>query len=110
MRGRRGSARLFRMKATPSHRPSLSLFAFVGLLAASQPLLAAAPKADARATALVAALQAVSPDPLGGRLGLAATAVRPAAPLKTSSNAQLTVQTSESDRRAYLAWKNAQKS
>ena len=44
------------------------LFALVGFLAASQPVLAASKKADERTAALVTALQAVSPDPLGGRL------------------------------------------
>lgn len=84
------------------------LFAFAGLLAASQPLLAAASKADARAAALVAALQAVSPDPLGGRLGLAASvADQPAATRQTAKNptAQAT-----NDQRAYASWKVAKKS
>ena len=46
------------------------IFTAAGLAAASQPVLAASSKSDARIAALVAALQAVSPDPLGGRLGL----------------------------------------
>ncbi len=89
-------------------RPTLSVlsFAFAGLLAASQPMLAAAPKADARATALVAALQAVSPDPLGGRLGLA---VSPStATEKPATKAQVTQMTA--DQRAYASWKAATKS
>jgi len=98
------------MKATTlSPRLSLSLFAFVGLLAASQSLLAAAPKTDARATALVAALQAVSPDPLGGRLGPAAVAVSPTIQTKSTPARNVTAQT-DGDQRAYLAWKSAQKS
>jgi hypothetical protein len=100
------------MKATPSTRASLLFIAFAGLLAASQPALAAAPKADARATALVAALQAVSPDPLGGRLGLAATAARPSAPANGAMGGHLAAEASHLDRdqRAYLVWKSAQKS
>jgi hypothetical protein len=100
------------MKANSPSRPSLLLIAFAGLLAASQPLLAAAPKADARASALVAALQAVSPDPLGGRLGLAASAVRSATPANSLTGSHLVSQALrvDSDHRAYLAWKSAQKS
>ena len=92
-------------------RLTFSLFAFVGLLAASQSLLAAAPKADAHTTALVSALQAVSPDPLGGRLGLAvATASQPK--LSTQSAQDLTVQSSSTqrDQRAYVLWKSSPKS
>jgi hypothetical protein len=101
------------MKVTAlPHRLSVSLFAFVGLLAASQSALAAAPKADARATALVAALQAVSPDPLGGRLGLAAVAEQPAVATKRTTARSVAANNSGTDRdqRAYLAWKSAQKS
>ena len=98
------------MKATLSTRSTLLLFALVGFLAASQSLLAAAPKTDARATALVAALQAVSPDPLGGRLGLAALAERPAMPAKTVTNVAAQGSRTDGDHRAYLAWKSAQKS
>ena len=100
------------MKATSPSRTSLLLIAFAGLLAASQPLLAAAPKADARASALVAALQAVSPDPLGGRLGLAASAVPSSTPASGVTGNNLISQASHVDRdhRAYLAWKSAQKS
>ena len=100
------------MKATTPSRPSLWFIAFAGLLAASQPLLAAAPKADARASALVAALQAVSPDPLGGRLGLAASAAPSATPANSLTGNHLVSQALrvDRDRRAYLAWKSAQKS
>ncbi len=83
-----------------------------GLLAASQSLLAAAPKADVRAASLVAALQAVSPDPLGGRLGLEVSAAS-ARPLPKASDARnYAVQSSraEDDQRTYLLWKNSQKS
>jgi hypothetical protein len=93
------------------------LFALVGFLAASQSVLAASKKADDRTAALVAALQAVSPDPLGGRLGLAASGVRPdtapatAAPPAAASRGR-TAQTAPLDRdhRAYVIWKSVQKS
>ena len=91
-------------------RFTFSLLAFAGLLAASQPLLAAAPKTDARAAALVAALQAVSPDPLGGRLGLAASVAGQPAPARP--NARNTAQSpgAQLDQRAYASWKVATKS
>jgi hypothetical protein len=84
-------------------RLTFSLLAFAGLLAASQPLLAAAPKTDARAAALVAALQAVSPDPLGGRLGLAASSA--GRPAMTKQNVK-----NQTDQLAYASWKAATKS
>lgn len=90
-------------------------FALVGLLGASHSAVAAPKKADERAAALVAALQAVSPDPLGGRLGLAVTTARPADTVSAAnptSTRGLTVDNAraELDRRAYLSWKNGQKS
>jgi hypothetical protein len=92
-------------------RPLTLLFAFAGLLSASQPVLAAAPKTDARATALVAALQAVSPDPLAGRLGLAASVAGQAAPAKQGGRNQTAQSTSaQIDQRAYASWKVATKS
>jgi hypothetical protein len=101
------------MKVTAlPRRLSVSLFMFVGFIAASQSALAAAPKADSRATALVAALQAVSPDPLGGRLGLAALTEQPAMTTKRTSSRSVAAANSstDGDQRAYLAWKSAQKS
>jgi len=89
-------------------RFSTLVLAFAGLLAASQPLLAASPKADARAAALVAALQAVSPDPLGGRLGLAASAV--GQPTLAKQNGQNLTAQSDRDQRAYALWKSSTKS
>lgn len=91
---------------------SLSLFAAVSLLAASQPLLAATNKADTRVGALVAALQTVSPDPLGGRLGLAVAAARTPTTDLSSPARSRTVQNTgaTADQRAYQRWKNAQKS
>ena len=94
------------------HRIALPLFA-LGLLAASQPVLAATSKADARATAaLVAALQAVSPDPLGGRLGLDVSTTRtPPLPATKPGNRFVTQSNrAELDRRTYLVWKSSQKS
>ena len=92
-------------------RLTFSLFAFVGLLSASQSLLAAALKIDTRTTALVAALQAVSPDPLGGRLGLAAAAKGQSVVAKGASK-NLTAQStgSQLDQRDYLLWKNSPQS
>jgi hypothetical protein len=87
-------------------RLTFSLLAFAGLLAASQPMLAAAPKTDARAAALVAALQAVSPDPLGGRLGLAASSAGLPALAKQNAKSQA----AQLDQRAYATWKAATKS
>lgn len=94
------------------HSLAFPLFALVGLLAASRPTLAAATKSDARTTALVAALQAVSPDPLGGRLGLAASAARTPAVATVAGGSSYTAQSqqAESDRRAYIIWKSSQKS
>ncbi len=93
-------------------RTSLSLFAFVGLLVASHSMLAAAPKTDARANALVAALQVVSPDPLGGRLGLAISSDRDAGVTPTTASGSLAMKSprAEADKRAYSIWKNSQKS
>lgn len=91
---------------------TLVVSALVGFFAAAQPALAASKKADARAAALVAALQAVSPDPLGGRLGLALTAPRgEVAPVAntTTTVRGLTAQT-DRDQRDYLVWKKSQKS
>lgn len=93
-----------------------ALLALVGFFAASQPALAASKKADDRTAALVAALQAVSPDPLGGRLGLAATRARtettPASASTSSTAPSFTAQSVrlDLDQRAYLIWKNSQKS
>ena len=73
---------------------------------------AATEKKDARSDALVAALQAVSPDPLGGRFGLAIAAARnPAAEISSPERARTVQFTGTSpDQRAYLLWKKTQKS
>ncbi len=87
--------------------------ALVGFLATASSGLAASKKIDARSAALVAALQAVSPDPLGGRLGLAASGARTeAAPSANTAKRDLTAQSSRAiyDQRAYLIWKSSQKS
>ena len=93
------------------NRCSLPLFA-LGLLVASQPLLAAAPKADPRAAALVAALQAVSHDPLGGRLGLEVSTVSTPALSQSSELRTYAVQSprAEFDYRTYVVWKSSHKS
>ena len=99
--------------------PLLAVAAFVSTShTASATSFPAAKPSDPRTAALVAALQAVSPDPLGGRLGLAATAARltpaPASPTLPAATAPrtLTEQATPLDRdqRAYLAWKSTQKS
>ncbi len=91
------------------------LLALVGFAGVSQSAVAAPKKSDERAAALVAALQAVSPDPLGGRLGLTATSARPAGSVSTmdkNSPRGMTADNAraEQDRRAYISWKNDQKS
>jgi hypothetical protein len=85
---------------------SLALFSAIVLVAASRPALAAAPKVDARSTALVAALQAVSPDALGGKIGLtvATTLANDRAP---SNRAAAVKNTTDTDRQAYAAWKKS---
>ena len=94
------------------NRLLLSVFA-LGFLAASQPMLAASAKAEAaRNAALVAALQAVSADSLGGQLGLeVATARTPALPAPAATR-QIAAQSprAELDQRTYLVWKGSQKS
>jgi hypothetical protein len=78
----------------------------IALVAASQPVLAAAPKADVRDAALVAALSAVSPDPLGGRIGLTIASARAA----EQGTGRAPVVLSDSDRQAYAAWKASRRS
>jgi hypothetical protein len=88
-----------------------TLFTAVSLLVASQPLLAATTKADARNAELVAALQAVSPDPLGGRLGLAAATAQAAAlPAAKRNDASWQARVIKSDQRAYALWKGGNQS
>ena len=92
----------------PSNFPLLRLAALlVSPLAA---LAAPKPAAPAANAALVAALQAVSPDPLGGRLGLVAATARNLE--NRTPPAGRTEQTAmvEADRQAYAAWKNTRKS
>jgi hypothetical protein len=83
-----------------------TLFTAISLLVASQPLLAASKKADERNAQLVAALQAVSPDPLGGRLGLAA-ATTAAAGKTGSASAETALRTrlNKADQVSYAQWK-----
>lgn len=90
-----------------------TVFALVGFLATTSSVLAASKKIDERSVAPVAALQAVSPDPLGGRLGLAASGARTeTTPSATSAKRDLTAQSSRAiyDQRAYVIWKSSQKS
>lgn len=53
------------------NRRTCSLLAALALAVAAQPALLAAAKPAKDLSALVTALQAVSPDPLGGKLGVA---------------------------------------
>jgi hypothetical protein len=91
---------------------ALSLFAALSLVTASPSLLAAPKTTDTRVGVLVAALQAVSPDPLGGRLGLDVAAARTSGPEMSSPSSNRTVQNSgvTADQRAYQLWKKTQKS
>ena len=97
------------MKYSPQF---LLLLPMIGLLAVSQPALAATKKADQRIKALVTALQAVSPDPLGGHLGLVVATALAATPTPTKGERNFAQQSSRinPDQSAYLNWKNAQKS
>ncbi len=89
---------------------SSARFLVLGALLASPLTTLAAPKPAASNSALVAALQAVSPDPLGGRLGLVAASAR-LGEVRTerTSRAELTA-SNEADRKAYSAWKGTRKS
>lgn len=90
-----------------------SVFALVGLLVTSSSLWAAPKKSDAGSSSLVAALQAVSPDPLGGHLGPAAASARTeTAPLANAPQRGPAAQSSRAlyDQRAYAIWKSSQKS
>lgn len=91
-----------------------TLAVFLGLAAVTQPALAASSKKEkdaAKTAALVAALQAVSPDPLGGRLGLAATSPRSETTVSSPATpANKGVTRFDLDQRAYVIWKSSQKS
>jgi hypothetical protein len=91
-----------------------TLLAFLGLAALTQPASAASSKKEkeaAKTAALISALQAVSPDPLGGRLGLAATSPRSESPVTTTTaGARKDVTRLDVEQRAYVVWKNSQKS
>ena len=88
---------------------SLALLSAIVLGAASRPALAAAPKGDVRSAAIAAALTAVSPDPLGGQLGLVVASAR--ANERAPGNRISSLQTaSDTERRAYAAWKASKKS
>jgi hypothetical protein len=88
-------------------RPTLApFFTAISLLVASQPLLAATKKADARKAELVAALQAVSPDQLAGRLGLSAAATQ----ASKSNEVAVQARANKSDQVAYTQWKAERKS
>lgn len=86
---------------------SLSItLAVLTSLAAGVPMFAASAKGRAGIEALVAALQAASPDPLGGRFGLEVAAIDGSEnALRFSQAARLSP-----DQLAYLQWKKTLKS
>lgn len=93
-------------------RHTLSCVFILLFALAAQPAASAAPskKTDPRLSTLVSALQTVSPDPLGGRLGLEITATRVIkSELATGGRATQTAAIG-AELRAYQTWKNAQKS
>ncbi len=90
---------------------ALPLLTAVTFFAAPQTVGAAQKKPDPKLTQLVAALQAVSPDPLGGRFGFAlATGYDPKADLASQTRLSAKVAGTDADRLAYASWKNAKKS
>jgi hypothetical protein len=91
---------------------AFSFVAAAAALALTSPLLAAGKKTEKRRESLVAALQAVSPDALGGRLGFnIATATAPTATVPAPAQPSLVKSTgSSSELLAYLSWKGARKS
>lgn len=72
--------------------PVLTALVSVSLFAAATPALASSAKETRRDAALLAALLPVSPDPLGGRLGLAVASARSGAQASADRGAR-TVQT-----------------
>jgi|GEM_PF-3725295 len=91
-------------------------FARIGCFGASPPLPAAPKKTDERNSALVAALRVVGPDPLGGRLGLAATAARMTAPAPTAKSSAanqhvpgMRLPNAAYDQRASIIWRSSVK-
>jgi hypothetical protein len=100
---------------TMNSRLTFSLLVATAFFSAVQPMSAASKKEfqrqeALRSEALVAALQQVSPDPLGGRLGL--NLAIDLAPKTTSPATQSLAKVSDrgADRRGYLSWKRAKKS
>lgn len=92
---------------------SLVFLATLAIAATSRSAVAApAAKADAKNAKLVAALLAVSPDPLGGELGSSAPTAAATTVAANSRKPELNkaAATAEADNRAYAAWKRANKS
>lgn len=88
---------------------SISLFSF------GHPLVAAGKKVEPQRKALVAALQAVSPDALGGKLGLSLAAENPPlAVVRTASRSTERLASQQSaktpDNLAYRSWKTSKSS
>lgn len=74
----------------------LTVLISVSLFTAATPALAASAKETRRDAALLAALQPVTPDPLGGRLGLAVASARSGSQASADRGAR-TAQTSGSE-------------
>jgi hypothetical protein len=95
-------------------RSSSIFFALVGFLVASRPVPAAPPKTAERTSSVVEALLAVSPDPLGGRLGrVAAVNLSPSSANASPANSRSStspLSRATVDQRVYLIWKRSQKS
>jgi len=81
-------------------------------LAFAQPVFAADKKSEKRRESLVTALQAVSPDALGGRLGFnLATESAPQSTVPAPAQDRMVRSTgSSADQVAYLSWKRGRKS
>lgn len=93
----------------------LGAFATLSLVAFVSPLAAANKKPAPQRQALVAAVQAVSPDALGGKLGLGLAAENPpvaqvAAAPRTSPRLASSQSGKSADNLAYRSWKTSKSS
>lgn len=86
---------------------SLALLVTLILGSLSTPALAKAPKSDARAAAIAAALTAVSPDPMGGQIGLTVATARLSERGPTSQTSAALQPSADPSRRAYANWKSS---
>lgn len=93
----------------------LRAVATISLFSLGHPLVAAGKKPEPQRKALVAALQAVSPDALGGKLGVSLASENPPLAVVSSasrSNERLASQSSARtpDNLAYRSWKASKNS